>query len=535
MNSNISLEEKYDALKEFQYHLPKKLQEEYGQKFFRTSLKTNLELVDENIVINIRGLIYPNFRNKTFTEGLVSVTSNISFTNKELTAIYLFEDIDFSRDYFEINILQPLDNSLDYGLGTANELITIDSSFLSYIAESIDGHVDLKVWNQVGDEYHVVISLFDLTKEWNSYVNDKNEQVIFLNKDYYSNNSTNQEKETINYSNKNRSENQIYESNINLDKEKYDKNYYTNDDKNIDYEVDEDVYQALKNTNDNTPEIEKQVKQMFADYVPILLKSKGKGSKMSSVEVYLGDLNNDGMEDAVVLFSYRYGGASFHNEEFAVYLNVNGKPKVVAGFEPEYRMNVLGIENGLINIIEFDWDNDDGNCCPSIEIPKKLKLDVGTIKVWEKKLLNETNQTRSVNNSHATYTKTMNLSFARKYEGKYMFGPICETEPLKSKLINLLGSELHKKFISYIAVQVPMEISNNKTLLTSCMAHACSIYESSLFIDFSKNHFYAGILDDTDVYVISNNLNFNSKEFDSYPTEFLEWTKDALEIAKENK
>ena len=64
---------------------------------------------------------------------------------------------------------------------------------------------------------------------------------------------------------------------------------------------------------------------------------------------------------------------------------------------------------------------------------------------------------------------------------------------------------------------------------------ACSIYESSLFIDFSKNHFYAGILDDTDVYVISNNLNFNSKEFDSYPTEFLEWTKDALEIAKENK
>ena len=89
---------------------------------------------------------------------------------------------------------------------------------------------------------------------------------------------------------------------------------------------------------------------MFIDYLPTLLKSKGEGSEISNYKIHLGDLNNDGKEDAVLLFSYRHGGPSLTYEEFAVYLNINGQPKVVSGFEPNFRMNVLGIKNGLIKL-----------------------------------------------------------------------------------------------------------------------------------------------------------------------------------------
>ena len=130
---------------------------------------------------------------------------------------------------------------------------------------------------------------------------------------------------------------------------------------------------------------------------------------------------------------------------------------------------------------------------------------------------------------------TVDLSFARKYEGKYKFQEICETEPLKSELKELLGTELHAKFIRYIAVQGPMVIENNQTLLSSCMAHDCTMYESSFLIDFNENYYYLGILDDEDVYVFSNNSNFNYKNIDTYPSKFLEWTKYARKNAEWNK
>ncbi len=154
---------------------------------------------------------------------------------------------------------------------------------------------------------------------------------------------------------------------------------------------------------------------------------------------------------------------------------------------------------------------------------------------YSKELLTETLEQTSITTSQVNYPKTIDLSFAKKYEGEYMFREICKTEPLKSQLKKILGSELFEKYINYIAVQGPMEIKSNRTLLTSCMAHACTLYESSLLIDFDKNHFYAGILDDEDVYVFSNNSGFDSKNINSYPSEFLEWTKNALEEASGNK
>ncbi|WP_298248362.1 hypothetical protein [uncultured Christiangramia sp.] len=140
------------------------------------------------------------------------------------------------------------------------------------------------------------------------------------------------------------------------------------------------------------------------------------------------------------------------------------------------------------------------------------------------------------NSNHSNYQiSDIDLTFVKKYESEYMFQEICETEPLKSDLKRQFGAELYDKFINYIAVQGPLEINNNKALLSSCMAHACGIYMSSLFINFGNNTYYAGLLNDEEVYVISNNINFNSQDWSTFPDEFAEWTRDALKDANSNK
>lgn len=155
---------------------------------------------------------------------------------------------------------------------------------------------------------------------------------------------------------------------------------------------------------------------------------------------------------------------------------------------------------------------------------------------YSKKLLQEALGIHNTNTpSLRSSSSFIDLSFAKKYNGEYMFQEICETEPLKSALKKQFGKEIYDKYINYIAVQGPMEIEQNKALLTSCMAHACGIYMSSLFIDFNNNFYYAGILDDEKVYVISNNSDFDSQNWNTYPVEFAEWTQDALKDAQSNK
>lgn len=151
---------------------------------------------------------------------------------------------------------------------------------------------------------------------------------------------------------------------------------------------------------------------------------------------------------------------------------------------------------------------------------------------YSKKLLLDEKENQSSNISNRV--STVDLQFAKKYEGKYMFKEICETEPLKSELIDRLGPELHEKFVAYIAVQGPMKIENNRTLLTSCMAHACTFHESSFMMDFENNFYYLGILDEKNVHVFSNNSSFSSKDIKTFPSEFMEWTNNAWIEADRN-
>jgi len=163
----------------------------------------------------------------------------------------------------------------------------------------------------------------------------------------------------------------------------YSENDYDHDDESYN----ETKYETINNINSTNVNSDinfaRLVEEKFTSYIPTILKSKGQGSEISHSEIHLGDLNNDGKEDAVLGFSFIYGGASFTYEEFAVYLNIDGQPKVVAGFEPNYRMSVTGIKNGLINVTKFDWQEGDGNCCPTLEIPIKLKLNGNKLEVWE--------------------------------------------------------------------------------------------------------------------------------------------------------
>lgn len=179
MNSNITLEEKYNSLKEFYYDLPENLQLKYGAEFFESSyfetiitgsLETKLINVDNEIMVRVKGYIYPKFKNRVFNNGYVTISSDLSFPNESFMSIYMFENISFSKYRIDVDLLHPLDNSLQYELGTRNQKVIIDSSFLSHVCESLSGKITLTVNNQIGDRYDVVVSLFDLTDEWNQKV-----------------------------------------------------------------------------------------------------------------------------------------------------------------------------------------------------------------------------------------------------------------------------------------------------------------------------------------------------------------------------
>lgn len=133
------------------------------------------------------------------------------------------------------------------------------------------------------------------------------------------------------------------------------------------------------------------------------------------------------------------------------------------------------------------------------------------------------------------YNSKLNLSFLKKYVGGYNFSKICEDESFKKEIQELLGTILYDKYLNYIQVVGPIQNENNQSFMTGCMAHACTTNISSLLLDFNTNDYYIGILDSDVVYLYSNNPQFNKNIEDTYPSEFLEWAKDAFKYAERNK
>ena len=114
--------------------------------------------------------------------------------------------------------------------------------------------------------------------------------------------------------------------------------------------------------------------QKFNNYAPKIEKSNG--VIIQNQEVFVGDLNYDDLEDAVVWFtcSPAEGGNANAGQGLSIYLNTGNDMKVVGGYEPDYIFKVIKITNNRIKITKQEYAENDSPGWPSIETVKNLIL-----------------------------------------------------------------------------------------------------------------------------------------------------------------
>ena len=103
---------------------------------------------------------------------------------------------------------------------------------------------------------------------------------------------------------------------------------------------------------------------------------ESKGAVIANSEVFVGDLNYDDLDDAVVWFALtpEGGGNMLIGEGMSVYLNVGNDMEVISGFEPDYMFKVIKISNNRIKITKQEYSKDDLPGWPSIETVKYLMI-----------------------------------------------------------------------------------------------------------------------------------------------------------------
>jgi hypothetical protein len=113
----------------------------------------------------------------------------------------------------------------------------------------------------------------------------------------------------------------------------------------------------------------------FEAYSPKIVNSKD--AAIGASEAFTGDLNSDGMTDAVVFFvlTPKEGGNMVLGQGLAVYINQGNDMKVVAGFEPDYSFRVEGINEGKLHIVRLDYAENNQLNRPSFETHKYFILN----------------------------------------------------------------------------------------------------------------------------------------------------------------
>lgn len=98
-------------------------------------------------------------------------------------------------------------------------------------------------------------------------------------------------------------------------------------------------------------------------------------TEMDDRMVAFGDLNNDGIVDAVVILGTDGGGTGYFMDLVAVY-NANGKPKHAATKNLGDRIVIkqIAIKNGIIELKMLTHSKTDGSCCPSKKTIAKFKV-----------------------------------------------------------------------------------------------------------------------------------------------------------------
>ncbi len=85
-------------------------------------------------------------------------------------------------------------------------------------------------------------------------------------------------------------------------------------------------------------------------------------------KIIRADLNQDGKEDAVVLYTLEsFGGSNLHLQYLAVFVqSKNNELRYVTHTIPKHgAVDLDSVKNGKINITTFNYLPSDGRCCPS--------------------------------------------------------------------------------------------------------------------------------------------------------------------------
>jgi len=96
-----------------------------------------------------------------------------------------------------------------------------------------------------------------------------------------------------------------------------------------------------------------------------------------SISMILGDINGDGLNDAIAKIEFDTGGNRPWKDWTELYIERTADGYKVKGNLPlfEYRyVGAASIKDGLIELIGYNWTENDPMCCPSIKDEFKIKL-----------------------------------------------------------------------------------------------------------------------------------------------------------------
>lgn len=147
---------------------------------------------------------------------------------------------------------------------------------------------------------------------------------------------------------------------------------------------------------------------------------------------------------------------------------------------------------------------------------------------------NLSNDTMQINITNLPKKTPKKYDYIKKYKNQYPSDiKLFSKDPLKSRMLKLLGQKNYELFMDYFVVQVPIEIVNDEyTFLSAGAAHMFGTYEAGIFIDFVKDEISFGILDENRFLFFTENKNKTDNSVRN--SDFYTWIYEKKTQAKEN-